>query len=656
MTGPEITAIYGADRAGKADPAVPPLQSLAKVRVLLDGAQMAVGHGDNGSWGTHTLTFTATRTNTLLSLESLLPGTLVDAVTLTEIASELYYLPEESLAALQGQDAYGLWTLEMWDTRVGATVLPPELVQWQMQFTLPPVNPPPTITLSHGMPYAATLGGHGVQYFVVPVPQWALLATNVLEYARSYLTGLPQAVSLLYCQTNFAPAMTNDLFAPAASGTNILSTNGTPTLVSGQPYFLAVSNPSPVAVTFFLGVWFDITTLPNCEAVTNQLVGPAGIPRYFQFDVPIIGGPLLVPENVRFLLTGAQSNLTVVLSEHLPLPDLTHYDYISQQPCTNDEVVMVVTNSTPFPIQTNRWYVGVFNTTGTNVSFTAQACATNYPQLIPLTNAVPYIADFTINTNYVAPPGPPRLFFFEFNVTNFVDAILFELYGLSGDADLLVQRNVLPGMTPYFDGSFRLGKSPEQIVVRRSFDVPDLRGRWYLGVYNHETSDVTYTIRAAVSTNELLVSALPIVITNSVLFAPDPRGILLQWDAVEGEWYEIEFTPTIAPTAWILVGKMQATTPCAAFEAPLPANGLGFYRIRQVVGQPKAALLLQIRLLPGGMVRISWPFAYAGYTLQSAPSVLGPWTSLFLPVRIEGDEYVVYDTIGPGKLFYRLIQ
>ena len=70
-----------------------------------------------------------------------------------------------------------------------------------------------------------------------------------------------------------------------------------------------------------------------------------------------------LPAAVAFWLTGANSNLTVVLSEHLPLPDLNHYDYISQQPCTNDEIVMLLTNSTPFPIQTNRWYVGVFNTT-----------------------------------------------------------------------------------------------------------------------------------------------------------------------------------------------------------------------------------------------------------------------------------------------------
>ena len=651
LTGPEIAAIFAADRSGKSDPSVPPAQSLAKVRVSLDGAEMDLGHGNNGQWGTHKVTFTARQTNTVLSLESLLPGTLVDAVTLTEVPGELNYLPEETLTALQGEDAFGIWTLEMWDTRVGATGDNPQLVQWQLDFRLPPVSPRPVITLSHGIPFATTLAGHGVQYFVVPVPQWALLATNILEYARNYVTGVPQSVGVLFSQSNFPPALTNELFAPASSGTNIFTTNGPPPLVSGQSYYLAVTNPSPGAVTFSFGVWFDITTLANCEATTN-LVGPAGIPRYFQFDVPTNSAPFPVPGNVTFRLTGAQSNLTVVLSQHLPLPDLTRHDYISQQPCTNDEVLMVVTNSTPFPIQTSRWYVGVFNSAGADVSFTAGACyTTNYPVLIPLTNAVPYVANLT--NQFVAPPGPPRFFFFQFEVTNAAGDLLFELYGLSGDADLVLQRDVPPGSAPYFDGSFRLNTTPEQIVVRRGFDLPDLRGQWYLGVYNNENTNVAYTIRAAVSTNGFLISGQPIVIAIS-LPGPDARGILLKWNAVEGERYEIEFTPSLFPTTWNVIGTVQATTPCATFLAPFPAGGIGFYRVRQVIREPLLPLRLNIKVFPGNQVRISWPFAYPGHTLQSAPSALGPWTNVLLPVLIEGSEYAVYDLIGPGPKFYRL--
>jgi hypothetical protein len=86
--------------------------------------------------------------------------------------------------------------------------------------------------------------------------------------------------------------------------------------------------------------------------MTTNVVGPAGIPRYFQFDVPTNGLPAGVPpQAVAVWLSGANSNLTLVLSEHLPLPDLNHYDYISQQPSTNNEIVMLVTNSTPFPNQ-----------------------------------------------------------------------------------------------------------------------------------------------------------------------------------------------------------------------------------------------------------------------------------------------------------------
>ena len=58
-----------------------------------------------------------------------------------------------------------------------------------------------------------------------------------------------------------------------------------PFLVQGQPYYLTVTNPNPVAVTFAYGVWFDIVTLTNCMPQSNY-VWQAGIPRYFQFSVP----------------------------------------------------------------------------------------------------------------------------------------------------------------------------------------------------------------------------------------------------------------------------------------------------------------------------------------------------------------------------------
>jgi hypothetical protein len=453
-----------------------------------------------------------------------------------------------------------------------------------------------------------------------------------------------------------------------SQGIHTLTTNGTPPLLTGQPYYLAVTNPGPVAVTFALGVWFDITTLSNCQMLATNVVGPAGIPRYFQFDVLADSAPPgLPPQAVSFWLSGARSNLTVVLSEHLPLPDLDHYDYISQQPSTNDEVVMLVTNTTPFPIQTNRWYVGVFNSTATNVSFSVEACcATNYPLIIPLTNGIPFVVSAT-NSPFAAPPGPPRWVFFDFLISNAVPGVLFELYNLSGDADLVLQQDVPPTMAPYFDTSFFTGTHPEQIVVRTSLalpadsHVPGLRGHWYLGVYNNEPVNVAYTIRAVLPDSEgLLASAQPIVPPRPrITFLAPPRGLMLSWDSVVGERYIIQYTPTMGstPVPWVQIGAVTATTTLTTFEVSPAPTDEAYFRVYQVLNlQPT----LKIRLTSTNTVRISWSTAYLGYTLESkVGGLFGPWSNfVFLPpatgVAVEGNEYVVYDTIGNVPEYYRL--
>ena len=221
-------------------------------------------------------------------------------------------------------------------------------------------------------------------------------------------------------------------------------------------------------------------------------------------------------------------------------------------------------HSTPWPIQTNRWYVGVFNSTETNVLFSAQACyETNYPVLIPLLDDVPQVVGPA--SPFSAPPGPPKWFFYQFQVTNFTDAILFELYGLSGDADLVLQRDVPPVIAPYYDFSARGGTNPEQIVARISPALADFRGNWYLGVYNNESSNLGYTIRAAVrGTNGLLLSAIGgatnVVQSTSV---PWPSGgNLISWYGVVGEAYKVDriVGATTNPIATVV-----ATTPCPTY-------------------------------------------------------------------------------------------
>jgi len=667
LTAPELAAIAAAGAAGKADfSTVPPPHNLAKLSVSLEGAQRAVSFGENSHWTTQSLQFTALGTNALLTFQSLLPGTLLGGITLAEVPQELFYFPETSLSAFAGEDTFGIWTLEIWDSRAGPIAATnSELAQWKVNFTLAPSNPPPVITLEHGIFYTNSLPAYGAQYFVVPVPQWATRATNFLQFAEQVHTTVARPVSVFFNSTNF-PGLADLPFlgGPPYPDRRTLFTNSTPSLTNGQPYYLLLTNPNPVGVTFALEVAFDITTLNICEMLVSNVVGPAGIPRYFQFDVPTNGSlPNLPPQAVAFWLSGARSNLTVVLSEHLPLPDLNHYDYISDQPSTNDEIVMLVTNSTPFPIQTNRWYAGVFNTTATNVSFNVRACwITNYPVIIPLANGVPFTS--------AAPPGPPQWVFYDFLITSPAAGVLFELYDLSGDADLVLQRDVPPTMAPYFDGSFFTGRADEQIVVRNNYTLPassvmpDLRGHWYLGVYNNEQVGVGYTIRAALPDGYgLLQSANPPTIISIVTLAL-PHGLLLSWNSVVGERYIVQYTPAIAtPTIWTNLGTVLATTPLATFEV-LPVPNGGIYRIVQVYSiRPTLA----IQAMPTNMVRLSWSVAFYDFRLQYKLGLFGTWTDLtttppapyplYPPPVLEGNELAAYDVATNSvPKFYRLIK
>jgi hypothetical protein len=220
----------------------------------------------------------------------------------------------------------------------------------------------------------------------------------------------------------------------------------------------------------------------------------------------------------------------------------------------------------------------------------------------------------------------------------------------------VLQREVPPGMAPYFDGSFRVGTTPEQIVFRSGADFPDLRDDWYVGVYNNETNNLTYTIRAVITdTNGLLTSAQPFNLNLAAL--PVPRGFLLSWHGVEGETYLIQYAPSLPPV-WTDVATLVATTPFPTYEVYTP----GFYRIVQVPARFVLRPTLTIRIStincpgPSPCVRISWPTSFTGFTLQSEPSLAGPWTNVNQPVFVEGNEYAVYDTIGPFPKYYRLFQ
>jgi hypothetical protein len=117
---------------------------------------------------------------------------------------------------------------------------------------------------------------------------------------------------------------------------------------------------------------------------------------------------------------------------------------------------------------------------------------------------------------------------FEYDVSSNATAVLFALTNLSGDVDLVVRKGLpLPTLTSYDYGSFAPGTNDELIVIfPNSAPVPLSPGWWYLGVFNQDVTNVTYTIVAVELTSALptiitLTNGVPYFNTNFAGSAPD---------------------------------------------------------------------------------------------------------------------------------------
>lgn len=83
LSASEIKAIYQAGVAGKFDPLTSAPLNLAKARLTLSGVQTNTLFGINLTWQTATTTFVASTNVTVMQLDGLQPGLLLDSVTLT---------------------------------------------------------------------------------------------------------------------------------------------------------------------------------------------------------------------------------------------------------------------------------------------------------------------------------------------------------------------------------------------------------------------------------------------------------------------------------------------------------------------------------------------------------------------------------------------
>ncbi len=470
---------------GKFDPAITPALSLAAARVSLGGITNLI-LGANRGWQVQGFTFTATTNSLPMQIAGDQPGMLLDSFGLAQAApGNLYYLPEESLADLVGQNAKGKWTLEIQDARAGNTNTAGDLVSWQMQLLFQ--NTVPTAVALNPFAVATNIVPAGkTAYFTVDVPTWASYATNILASSTA-------PVDLLFNQTNppTGPGVGDFTLLTASIGgvgAPVLVTNGVPPLLPGQRYYLGVKNSGAAAATVAIRVDYDILTLTNSVPVAGFLNTNDAV-RYFAFDATSNA------VEATFQVLKISSNVDLVVSQGTPLPTLTSTAYGSFNADNADENIYVLTNSAPVPLSGGRWYLGVFKRVAEPASFSVLAKELDppLPTTIDLANNVPF--------NYTTGPGAALTNFFRFTVTNSPFSMRFVLYNLSGDGDLTVQSNATPLAPPFLASSQQKGLGVELVVLQTNSFLTNLNAQWYLGVPNHETNSINYTIVASIDTN-----------------------------------------------------------------------------------------------------------------------------------------------------------
>jgi hypothetical protein len=204
------------------------------------------------------------------------------------------------------------------------------------------------------------------------VPPNADLATNTLLFATGPVN--------VWFDQSLPPTGTNAgdylLLTGATNGAYVLGTNSAspPFMVPGGTYWLGVQNTNSFAVTFSIEVNFNllsglpaIITLTNGVPYANSNSAAGGATDYYLYTVSTNAA------RVQFEVDNPSDDVTLVARYGLPLPSLTNFDYLSENPYTNDQLIVVLTNSTPVALAPGDWYLAVVNISGAPVTYSITA-------------------------------------------------------------------------------------------------------------------------------------------------------------------------------------------------------------------------------------------------------------------------------------------
>ena len=423
--------------------------------------------------------------------------------------------------------------------------------------------------LTNGIPVVATNLNDGLlDYYSFQVSSNALGVSFLLTNLSDNLQLVARKGPQLPTRTQFDYASTNGGVAPEV----ILIDQSSPVPLTPGTWYLGVYSASTnigVPITYTIvgnEVLGSVVGLTNGVPYDGTITNSTGI-SYFYLD--IVDEPI----TATFALTNLSGNANLYLRQGLPLPATNSFAYASTNGGTTNELITLIPGSQPVPLTVGRWFLAVVAVDPLPLNFTVVASyVPNTFVVIPLEDSIPF--------EYFDAP-PTNSLYFSFDVNPGVNAVLFELYGLTGEANLRVSQGVLPSFAQ--PGNIFTAPNPgptSQRIAIRTDAVTNLAGPWYLEVQVLSTNVIDFTVRAATQQDGLLTSGEPLTVQMEV-----GPPLTLTFDTIPGELYSIQATTDLStdPVVWVRVGFEMATSDRLTFPlpAPGPTDTTLFYRVVQ---------------------------------------------------------------------------
>src|SRR5262249_12136165 len=121
-------------------------------------------------------------------------------------------------------------------------------------------------------------------------------------------------------------------------------------------------DPVPVIITL-------TNTIPYTNSNGGALTANADYYRY------VLTKPL---QRLQLEIKKPTGDIALVARKGLPLPTLNNFAYISQNPGTNDELIVILTNSVPIPVSPGNWFLTAVNISGGPVTYSVKATQSDF--------------------------------------------------------------------------------------------------------------------------------------------------------------------------------------------------------------------------------------------------------------------------------------